>query len=155
MLEIQTQIRAFGAATLERFGDNALFRYMQVFAHLQTLCDSNTHMRPVQINLQENALKSFLVSLFMSNLRGQTPPALHSTYMLSHQNMEYLKAPLGLDNKFVGYVYLLDENCKIRWAGCGDVKDDEAVALERCTDVLLKRLEKEKGRGKDNKYSQS
>lgn len=26
--------------------------------------------------------------------------------------MEYLREPMGLENKFVGYVYLLDQNCK-------------------------------------------
>ena len=27
--------------------------------------------------------------------------------------MEYFREPMGLENKFVGYVYLLDQNCKV------------------------------------------
>ena len=45
-------------------------------------------------------------------------------------------------NKHIGYVYLVDENCKIRWAGCGFAKPDETIALRNCTRVLLQRLEK-------------
>ncbi|KZP18123.1 hypothetical protein FIBSPDRAFT_829636 [Athelia psychrophila] len=103
---------------------------------------------PVSINLQENLLKSFLVSLFLSSIRKQVAPDLHATYLVSGQNMEYVREPLGLVNKHVGYVYLLDENLKVRWAGCADAKPEEARALESCTSVLLDRLQK-KVEGKD------
>lgn len=58
--------------------------------------------------------------------------------------MEYVHDPLGMTNSKVGYVYLLDENLRIRWAGCADAYPTEPAALESCTGVLLKRLE-EKG----------
>jgi len=51
---------------------------------------------------------------------------------------------MGMTNSKVGYVYLVDENLKIRWAGCADATEREAQSLETCTGVLLKRLE-EKG----------
>ena len=50
--------------------------------------------------------------LFLNSLRSQNPSYLHPTYLVSKQNMEYLREPMGLENKFVGYVYLLDQNCK-------------------------------------------
>lgn len=56
--------------------------------------------------------------------------------------MEYLREDLGMVNKHVGYVYLLDEKCRVRWAGCADAKEEEANALANCTGVLLDRLEK-------------
>ena len=55
--------------------------------------------------------------------------------------MEYVRDPLGMTNSKVGYVYLIDENLKIRWGGCADATLKEAESLERCTGVLLKRLE--------------
>lgn len=58
----------------------------------------------VQINLQENMLKSMLVSLFRASIRRAVPPALHPTYLVSSQSMEYLRDPLGLDNKHIGWV---------------------------------------------------
>ena len=56
--------------------------------------------------------------------------------------MEYVREDLGMVNKHVGYVYLLDEMCRVRWAGCADAKPEEVRALETCTGVLLDRLEK-------------
>jgi ATPase complex subunit ATP10 len=55
--------------------------------------------------------------------------------------MEYVRDPLGMTNSKVGYVYLIDENLRIRWAGCADATLKEAQSLESCTGVLLKRLE--------------
>jgi mitochondrial ATPase complex subunit ATP10 len=46
-----------------------------------------------------------------------------------------------MTNSKVGYVYLIDENLKVRWAGCADATPKEAQSLESCTGVLLKRLE--------------
>lgn len=57
--------------------------------------------------------------------------------------MEYLREPMGMVNKHIGYVYLVDNNCKIRWAGCGLALNDEALALQNCTRVLLQRLARE------------
>ena len=46
-----------------------------------------------------------------------------------------------MTNSRVGYVYLIDENLKIRWGGCADATPKEAESLEICTGILLKRLE--------------
>ncbi|KAF9482291.1 F1F0 ATP synthase assembly protein Atp10, partial [Pholiota conissans] len=118
----QVHAASFASPTYSRFRDNPLFQY-------------------VQINLQENILKSFLVRMFSNKLRSTTPKELHSTYLVSSQNMEYVHDPLGMTNNKVGYVYLVDENLKIRWGGCADALPKEAQALESCTGVLLKRLE--------------
>jgi len=93
----------------------------------------------IQINLQENILKSILVSIFLSSLRSKIPPAQHTRYLVSRQNMEYVREPLGMTNSRIGYVYLVDENLKIRWAACADAKSEEAEALIRCAGVLLNR----------------
>jgi mitochondrial ATPase complex subunit ATP10 len=93
------------------------------------------------VNLQENPLKSFLVSLFFSSLRKTVPLNLQPTYMVSSQNMEYLREPLGMENKHIGYVYLLDSNLRVRWAGCGFARDEEGQALKNCARVLLERME--------------
>ncbi|KAJ9479666.1 Mitochondrial ATPase complex subunit ATP10 [Pseudozyma hubeiensis] len=94
----------------------------------------------VQINLQQNPLKSYLVSLFISSLRSQIPPELHATYLLSSDNIELLKDALGYHNKHVGYTYLVDEVGKVRWAGGGFAEQKESEALLACTGVLLERF---------------
>jgi len=54
---------------------------------------------------------------------------------------------MGITNTRVGYVFLVDENLKIRWAGNGDAWPEEGKALENCTGLLLERLEKKGGTG--------
>ncbi len=49
-----------------------------------------------------------------------------------------------MTNSKVGYVYLIDEDLKIRWAGCADATPEEVTALETCTGILLQRLEQRK-----------
>ncbi|KAI0032856.1 ATPase assembly factor ATP10, partial [Vararia minispora EC-137] len=96
----------------------------------------------VQVNLQENVLKSFLVSLFLSSLRNAVPEPLHPTYILSRQNMEYVREPLGMTNTRIGYVYLVDEDLRVRWAGCAEARPEEQEGLMLGTTVLLRRHEK-------------
>jgi hypothetical protein len=50
-----------------------------------------------------------------------------------------LKEPLGITNKHVGYIYLVDQHAKIRWAGCGFATPEEREALRRGVAVLLGR----------------
>ena len=96
----------------------------------------------LQINLQENPAKAFLVSLYLSSLRSKIPPALHPHYLLSKQNLEYERGPLGMNNKHIGFVYLVDERCRVRWAGGGLALPQEAESLKNCVKVLLERTDK-------------
>ena len=79
--------------------------------------------------------------MFVSSLRQEIPESQQSTYLLSSQNMEMLRDDMGMSNMYVGYVYLVDPNLKVRWAGSGraSAKDGEAEALEKCAGVLLRR----------------
>lgn len=119
----QVHAQGFIEPTHARFSSNPLYQY-------------------IQINLQENLLKSFLVNLFISSIRSTVPPELQPNYLVSSQNMEYVREQLGMTNSKVGYVYLIDENLKVRWGGCADAMVEETQALESCTGVLLHRLEK-------------
>lgn len=80
--------------------------------------------------------------MFLSSLRQSTPVNLQPTYLVSNQNMEYVRESLGMVNKHIGYVYLLDEHLKVRWAACGDAELEEEEALRTSVGVLLNRLEK-------------
>lgn len=44
-----------------------------------------------QINLQENPLKSFLLSLFLSNLRRSVPQDQQDNYLFVTQNFELIR----------------------------------------------------------------
>ncbi|PFH49925.1 hypothetical protein AMATHDRAFT_75930 [Amanita thiersii Skay4041] len=123
----ELQAEAFVRPTHERFSSNRLYQY-------------------IQINLQENLLKSFLVNLFRNSLRSSIPKELQSSYLISSQNMEYVRDAMGMTNSRVGYMYLIDENLKIRWGAGADPTAEERQSLENCTGVLLKRLETSRDR---------
>ena len=50
-----------------------------------------------------------------------------------------------MDNKHIGYVYLLDGNQKVRWIGGGMGTNEERESLRACVEVLLGRLDKKGG----------
>lgn len=54
--------------------------------------------------------------------------------------MEYIRDPLGLNNKHIGFVYLLDQKLRVRWAGMGLALPEEAESLRSCAKVLLDRM---------------
>lgn len=118
----EEHINSFVRPALSDMKDESLFQY-------------------VYINLQENPLKSFLVNMFLSSLRKTIPVEQQPTYLLSHQSLEYLREPMGMQNKHVGYVFLVDWERRIRWAGCSWATLDEEEALRKCSHVLVRRLQ--------------
>lgn len=36
-----------------------------------------------------------------------------------------IRKRLGMTNQYIGYVYIVDENCKIRWTAHGNATDKE------------------------------
>ena len=92
----------------------------------------------VDINLEENAFKAWLVRMFMGRLRKISGPEQHERYFLVRRGLtDTIKESIGMMNTKVGYVYLLDENCRIRWAGSGPAQEDEIGALNNGIQRLL------------------
>ena len=110
------------------------------------LSQSHPQYQFLQINIQENPAKAFLVSLYLSSLRRKIPASLHPFYLLSKQNLEYERDAIGMNNKHIGFVYLVDEQCRVRWAGGGLALEEEQESLKRCVRVLLERLERKDGK---------
>ncbi|SPO26617.1 related to ATP10 - F1F0 ATPase complex assembly protein [Ustilago trichophora] len=106
--------------------------------------DTSKDFQLVQINLQQNPLKNYLVNLFLSSLRGQIDEKLQRTYLLSGGISDGEKEAIALHNKHVGYTYLVDEEGRIRWAGCAFAEQAESNALLACTGVLLDRFKQKK-----------
>ena len=127
----QAHAKSFTYSTNLRYSSHPLYQY-------------------IQINVQENLLKALLVKLYARSLWTLIPPEQRPNYLISSQNLEYLRDPMGMTNSKVGYVYLIDENLRIRWAGSAEATQEEAQSLESCTGVLLKRLsEKQAEKGAD------
>ncbi|GHJ85782.1 hypothetical protein NliqN6_2184 [Naganishia liquefaciens] len=112
---------SFVADVLEDWEEDPMFRY-------------------VQINHQSNPLKSFLLQLFISGLKRAMPEHRWSGYMIAGGEWGGLKEPLGITNKHVGYIYLVDPACRIRWAGNAYATEEERAGLRKAVAVMMARV---------------
>lgn len=84
----------------------------------------------ISINVEESALKAWLVKMFMWRMRQQLPVEQHDRYFLVQKGMtNTIKEAIGMLNTKVGYVYLLDDAGHIRWAGSGSAEPEEKESL--------------------------
>jgi len=84
----------------------------------------------VQVNIEENAMKAALIGLFKPSLRKSLGEGNWGRYFVVRKGMtDEMRDAIGLLNSKVGYVYLLDGACRIRWAGSGIAGEDEKEGL--------------------------
>lgn len=92
----------------------------------------------VQINVEDNALKAMIIKLFMPRLRKTLGQDNWGRYFLVMKGLtDEIKDHIGLLNSKVGYTYLLDGECKIRWAASGPAEADEKEGLVKGVQRLL------------------
>ncbi|KAJ5664608.1 hypothetical protein N7462_011421 [Penicillium macrosclerotiorum] len=95
-------------------------------------------VQKVDINLEENRMRAGIVKMFMWQMRKQMPEAHHSRYFLVQKGFdELLKEAVGMMNSKVGYVYLVDSDCRIRWAGSGGAEPAEMETLNTGVQKLI------------------
>ncbi|KAL1917802.1 uncharacterized protein VTP21DRAFT_3636 [Calcarisporiella thermophila] len=90
----------------------------------------------VELNIQENPLKSMLVRLLIPNIRHNIPTDRHSNYIIHYGNIERLRDALGMTNTLLGYVFLVDNECRIRWAAHGIATEQELQSMRLMTRAL-------------------
>jgi len=109
------------------------------------LASGGEHVQKVDINLEENFMKAWLIKQFMWRMRQNLPLEQHARYFLVQKGFnELLKEAVGMMNSKVGYVYLIDSHCRIRWAGCGPA---ETAELESLNNGLAKLTAEKKAGG--------
>jgi len=108
------------------------------------LANSGGLAQRADINIQGDWVRALLVKLFASRLRQTIPKdRWHKYFMVKLPRdirkglSEEVRDAMGLLNSQVGYVYLLDAECKIRWAGSGHAWQGEVNGLNACIKRLL------------------
>ncbi|GAM86152.1 hypothetical protein ANO11243_041630 [Dothideomycetidae sp. 11243] len=72
----------------------------------------------VEINYEPNAFKYWLIKLFTGRLKATREQFRWGRYFVIHKGFnQELRQSIGMANQKVGHVYLVDQQCKIRWAG--------------------------------------
>ena len=104
----------------------------------KTLKESKEVAQQVRINVEESTLKAWLIQMFMPGLRRQLPEDSHGRYFVIRKGFtDDIKDKIGLLNSKVGYVYLVDRQCKIRWAGSGRAEPSEKESLVKGVSRLV------------------
>ncbi|KAL2423372.1 hypothetical protein ABEF95_002548 [Exophiala dermatitidis] len=106
--------------------------------------ESNGLVQRVDINMQGDSARSFLVKLFSSRLRKLVPEERWNRYFMIKLPRDIrrgltddVRDAMGLLNSQVGYVYLVDSSCKIRWAGSGHAWEGEVDGLNSALQRLV------------------
>lgn len=97
-----------------------------------------------RVNYEDNAGKAWLVRFFMGSLRKQTPEKDWDKYFLVRRGItDDIRESIGLLNSKVGYVYLVDQYCRVRWAGSGQSDPSERDGLVKGLGRLVEEIKKE------------
>ncbi|PSN73142.1 hypothetical protein BS50DRAFT_180381 [Corynespora cassiicola Philippines] len=100
---------------------------------LRALLEENPQAaQMVDVNVEENPAKAWIIALFQWRLRRQRSKEDWGKYFVVRKGVsERIRETIGLLNSRVGYVYLVDQDCKIRWAGSANAEGTEAEDLNR------------------------
>lgn len=96
----------------------------------------------IDINIPSNWAKGFLINLSSNSIKKLIPEGRRSNYfILPEHTLQYdVRQKLNCDNMCSGYIYLLDQEGKIRWATSGYANEEELKLMWKC----VKGLEAEK-----------
>lgn len=93
-------------------------------------------VQKVQVVIQDHWFKALLMKLFRNNFRKEIPEKEWGRFFLVRLARdtgkglpEDVRDAMGLLNSQVGYVYLVDAQCRIRWAGSGHAWEGESKHL--------------------------
>jgi ATPase complex subunit ATP10 len=94
----------------------------------------------VDINLPDSFVKELIVKMFTWNIKKQVPDLdRQSRYFICRKGVtRSLRQSIMADNQYGGYIYLVDRNCKIRWAASGDATPQDKINLRKFIDAVAK-----------------
>ncbi|KAF7560715.1 hypothetical protein G7046_g3424 [Stylonectria norvegica] len=96
------------------------------------------------VNYEDNAGKAWLVRFFMGSLRKVFAEKDWNKYFLVRRGVtDEIRESIGLLNSRVGYVYLVDQYCRVRWAGSGLSHPDEREGLAKGLARLVDEINRE------------
>ncbi|KAF1964901.1 hypothetical protein BU23DRAFT_561539 [Bimuria novae-zelandiae CBS 107.79] len=95
----------------------------------------------VDVNIEENTMKAWIIQMFAWKQRLTRKREDWDKYFVVRRGVsQMVRESIGALNGRVGYIYLVDADCKIRWAGSanaeGTEKEDLVRGLRRCIEEV-------------------
>ncbi|ODV90887.1 hypothetical protein CANCADRAFT_113191 [Tortispora caseinolytica NRRL Y-17796] len=119
---------------------------MQVDEYLKGSEANAEDVQIVDINIPDHSSKSFLLYWFgLRKLKKSIEKSRYGTYMIVPKNglSKPQRLAMRQETLYAGYVYVVDEECRIRWAACGDPDPEEIKAMWRSVRSVNKERRKE------------
>jgi ATPase complex subunit ATP10 len=95
----------------------------------------------VCVNVEDAPLARTIQSMVHWFIRRGMNKKRQESYFFIKQVPDSVVEEIGILNSRVGYVYLVDQDCKIRWAGCADANEGEKDSLSKGAERLIKIME--------------
>jgi ATPase complex subunit ATP10 len=89
---------------------------------------SDGRAQMLEIHVEDKPLFRAVMWLFRGRMRKLLSQEWQR-YLQLNEVKDELREVLGMINRLTGYVYLLDSDSRIRWAGSGDAEPEEKAAL--------------------------
>ncbi|KAK9460090.1 ATP10 protein-domain-containing protein [Lipomyces oligophaga] len=91
----------------------------------------------IDINVPESFVKRWVSKLFAGRTRAALPQHRYAKFFYASMLPHKLNRSIGFVNKFSGYVYIVDRECRIRWAACGKAEPEERESFVQCLNGVL------------------
>lgn len=94
----------------------------------------------VDINIPENWAKEAIVKMFVGRIKSLfANPDRANRYFIARKGVsKEVLTSIHVENKYAGYLFVVDKHCKIRWAACGAATEEERDSLWRVIASLKK-----------------
>ncbi|KAG6021830.1 hypothetical protein E4U19_005453 [Claviceps sp. Clav32 group G5] len=98
----------------------------------QVLADNPDVAQMVHVNYEDNMAKALLIKLFRWDLRKKFAEKDWDKYFIVRRGItDEIRESIGFLNSKVAYTYLVDQHCRIRWAGSGSSQPEEVESLAK------------------------
>ncbi|KKA30751.1 hypothetical protein TD95_002597 [Thielaviopsis punctulata] len=111
---------------------------------LAEVLKNNPEAQVVRFNVEENSIKAWLIKLYMGSLRKTLSEEDWNKYFVVKKGItDEIREHIGFLNSKVGYVYIVDQHCRIRWAGSGPAHPIENESLAKGLQYVVDEFKKE------------
>ncbi|KAG0741442.1 hypothetical protein G6F22_005436 [Rhizopus arrhizus] len=93
----------------------------------------------LDIIVEENLLKQILLKAFVTRALKNLPQERQEGCLLLYQDISRVRKYLDMTNKNIGHVFLVDENCQVRWTAHGEATSEEIGNMLAMTDFLYEK----------------
>lgn len=91
----------------------------------------------LQVSVNEGPFQKWLEFIYAYNLRKTIPVAEQGKYAIRSGDFAQERAFLGIENRSIPHIFLVDKAGRLRWRACGVCTDRDRSQIKQVADKLL------------------